>query len=297
MQSRLPERGVRRALVSLMAGVLMIAGLAACGSDDSSTATSASDPLAGYRENGVTIAISNAAPYSQPGADGQPSGYGPEVAAAVLKRMGITDITTRTAQFDAMIPGLQAGQWDMVAGGLVQNPERCEQVLFSNPDYVTETAVMVKAGNPEGITTAADMIGKDVKAAEPPGTAEMIYLDNAGVDASQIVTVPDIQAAAAALKAGRADVVFADVPSLKAHVPDGFEVIKDTGRADVGTGFAFKADDAAFRDAFEAALAEVVADGTVEQIARRTEMPDVDPAVIAATTREDLNPDVPACLR
>ncbi|MEN3284553.1 MAG: polar amino acid transport system substrate-binding protein [Solirubrobacteraceae bacterium] len=291
-----------RPLVVLLTGVVVAAGaLTACGSSGKAvsgdSSTTSADPLAKYQKNGVTLAISNFPPYSKPDPSGTPSGYAPEVALAILKKLHITKVKTRTAQFDAMIPGLQAGQWDMVAGGLTQTPERCQQVLFANPDWVTPTGLLVKEGNPKGVTTATDLVGRDAKAAVPPGTAEMSYVTKAKVAKSQIVSVPDLQAGIAALKAGRADVAFADVESLKTMAPAGFEAIKDSKRPAIGTGYAFKPSDKAFRDAFDRGLAQAVADGTIARIAKKTKMYGIDPAVIARTTRKDLNPGTPACLR
>src|SRR5690606_19993492 len=87
-------------------------------------ATSAVQPswadgkLEELRAKGVArIAIGNEPPYSQILPDGGVTGAAPEVTIAVLKKMGIAEIEAVVSEYGAMIPGLQANRFDLVAAG------------------------------------------------------------------------------------------------------------------------------------------------------------------------------------
>ncbi len=53
-------------------------------------------------------------------------------------------------EFGSLIPGLQAGRFDIIAAGMFVNPKRCEQVQFSEPTYGIGQAFLVAEGQPEG---------------------------------------------------------------------------------------------------------------------------------------------------
>lgn len=60
--------------------------------------------------------------------------------------------------FGALIPGLQAGQFDMIAAGMFITPERAEQIIFSDPDYCVSNSFAVAEGNPLGISDFQSII-------------------------------------------------------------------------------------------------------------------------------------------
>jgi polar amino acid transport system substrate-binding protein len=53
----------------------------------------------------------------------------------VLAELGIDRDRRQVVEFGELIGGLQAGQFDMITAGMYINPERAEQILFSDPDY------------------------------------------------------------------------------------------------------------------------------------------------------------------
>ncbi|MES0885434.1 transporter substrate-binding domain-containing protein, partial [Roseibium sp. SCP14] len=74
---------------------------------------------------------------------------------AVLNELGIQNVEAVVVDYGAMIPGLLAGRFDMVAAGLYIKPERCQAVVFSEPDVCDAEAFAVKAGNPKGLNNYA----------------------------------------------------------------------------------------------------------------------------------------------
>ncbi|GAA4038624.1 ABC transporter substrate-binding protein [Nonomuraea soli] len=64
-------------------------------------------------------------------------------------------------KFDGIIPAIQAGQYDAVMSAITDNKER--QAVLTFVDYsVSGTGILVKKGNPDGVSTYTDLCGKSV---------------------------------------------------------------------------------------------------------------------------------------
>src|SRR3546814_5140271 len=84
------------------------------------------------REAGfIRIGFANEAPYGFATPDGKLTGEAPEVAKAVLKKMGINEVDGVLTEFGSLIPGLKAGRFDIIAAGMFITPARCNEVAFS----------------------------------------------------------------------------------------------------------------------------------------------------------------------
>ncbi|HEV8012565.1 MAG TPA: ectoine/hydroxyectoine ABC transporter substrate-binding protein EhuB [Pontimonas sp.] len=232
------------------------------GSSDTTT-TEAAEPTTLERaiERGyIAVAIANEPPYTEVTAGGDLQGAEPDVAREVFKRLGIADIQGTVTPYASMIPGLQADRWDAVTAGLFMNPERCEQVAYSEPVIVSTEAYAVPAGNPQGLLTVQDVLDdSSASIAVLAGAFEEGLLLEAGVPESQLVPVQDGRSGMEAVEAGRADAFMLPTLSLNAIVDDhpGLEVtafIPDVAPA--GSGIAFRRDDADLRDAYNAELIE-----------------------------------------
>ena len=64
-------------------------------------------------------------------------------------------------EFSAMIPGLQAGRWDMINTGIFWNPKRAAMMNMI-PYESAAISISVKKGNPLGISRKEDLAGKAV---------------------------------------------------------------------------------------------------------------------------------------
>lgn len=208
----------------------------------------------------IRVAIANEPPYTEVTAGGDLQGAEPDVAREVFKRLGIADIQGTVTPYASMIPGLQADRWDAVTAGLFMNPERCEQVAYSEPVIVSTEAFAVPAGNPKGLLTVQDVLNdSSVSIAVLAGAFEETLLLEANVPESQLVPVQDGRSGMEAVQAGRADAFMLPTLSLNAIIEDhpGLEVtafIPDVAPA--GSGIAFRPEDSDLRDAYNAELIE-----------------------------------------
>lgn len=257
-----------------IAMVVAVAALVAagCSSDDSGES---SGLLAELQEAGtITVGIANEIPYGyEDEASGEITGEAPEVAKAVLAELGIDNMEAQVVEFGALIGGLQAGNFDLIAAGMYINADRAEEIIFSDPDYCISESMLVPEGNPKGLTNYNSVADTDAVLAVASGTVNVDYATWAGIPDDQIEEFAGIEDQYDALAAGRVDAVSGTVLTVEQHagVMDGFEALPtffalDTdGEPILGCGgFGFM--DQEFRDAFNDKLNELQADGTVQAI-------------------------------
>jgi polar amino acid transport system substrate-binding protein len=224
---------------------------------------------AGY----IRVGFANEAPFGFATPDGKLTGEAPEVAKAVLAKMGITEVDGVLTEFGSLIPGLKAGRFDIIAAGMFVNPARCAEIAFSEPSYGIGQAMLVPEGNPKGIADYASFVDDgDLTLAVLAGAVEAGYAGDAGVDAGQLVTLPDQSSLVAAVQAGRADAAALTALSIAdmASKADGVESTKPFGEvagASVkGHGaFGFRQEDTDLLEAFNTELAAFL--GSPEHVA------------------------------
>lgn len=200
------------------------AGAAALGGGTLLGACSTTNPGAGGTglsqrvEQGqpVRLAIANEPPYTQLQPDGGITGAAPDVAKAVLARMGIQNTEGVVTDYNSMIPGLSAGRWDMVTAGLFMDKERCAAVLYSAPVLVSTESFAVPPGNPMNLTSMRAVTGNpDITIAVLGGSYELRAAKALGVPESQLQTYPLAPDALSALSAGRVNAVLLPTLSLQ----------------------------------------------------------------------------------
>jgi polar amino acid transport system substrate-binding protein len=306
-------------LLAVLAALTLVA--AACGDDsdddsasgdtdtssDTSSDCEAPDDMMGeegsllaeLQESGsVTVGIANEVPYGYEDDEGNVTGEAPEVAKAVLCNLGIGEVDAEVVEFGALINGLQAGQFDMIAAGMYINAERAEQILVSDPDYGVGEAFAVPEGNPAGLTDFASVTDDgEVTIAILSGAVEEGYAEAAGVPDSQIELFTDVNAQYDALEAGRVDAVTGTYLTVQTQVEgmDGFEVTESFTPVDADGeevlgcgGFGFRTEDQEFRDAFNDTLNQMQDDGELIDIITGFGFAEEDVELAQSLTAEDL---------
>jgi polar amino acid transport system substrate-binding protein len=148
-------------------------------------------------------------------AGNKPIGSDIDIGTDIAAQMGVK-ASFKNTTFDSIIPALTTKKCDAIISGLNDTSARRKQVDFV--DYLkVGQSLMVKKGNPEHLSTLANLSGKRVSVES--GTtnrdflaAQSAKLTKAGKKAITIVTFPKDTDAASALKAGRVDAYFGDSP-------------------------------------------------------------------------------------
>lgn len=261
--SRNTRRRFRRGTALLGACALV---LGACGGDDDDTATDGDDAtgtadgggaLAQWQEDGVVMGIANERPYGYE-EDGEATGEAPALAKEIFDRLGIDEVEYVPLEFGALVNGLNAGRLDVIAAGMFINPERAENVLFTDPDYCATTAFAVPEGNPDDLTDFESVIDSGITLGVLGGAVEGDYAIDSGVPESQVQTVDGTPNLFDSLDAGRVDAVALTAITVREQVADldGFEATEGfvpviDGEEQLGCGaFGFRYEDQALRDAF-----------------------------------------------
>ncbi|MHB1369803.1 ectoine/hydroxyectoine ABC transporter substrate-binding protein EhuB [Stutzerimonas degradans] len=209
----------------------------------------------------VRIGYANETPFAYTALDGSVTGESPEIVRKVFERMQIDTIKPVLTEWGSLIPGLRAGRFDLIAAGMYITPERCKQVLFTDPHYRLLDTLLVAEGNPKNLRSYEDIANNpDVKIAIMSGTVNLGYARKAGIKDSQILQVPDTTSQLQAVRSGRADAAIGTQLTMKGladKAGDDVEAIADfkddPSRAGYGA-LAFRPQDKALRDAVNAEL-------------------------------------------
>ena len=252
----------------MKAAVLAFAAVSVAGPSLAET-TLEKAKAAGY----IRIGFANEAPFGFATPDGKLTGEAPEVAKAVLAKMGIPEVDGVLTEFGSLIPGLKAGRFDIIAAGMFINPKRCAEIGFSEPSYGIGQAMLVPAGNAKKIADYSSFAdNRDLKLAVMAGAVEAGYAREAGVAEEQIVTLPDQSSLVAAVQSGRADgaaltaLSIADMAKKAEGVESTTPFGEVAGKSVKGHGgFGFRKEDTDLQEAFNKELAAFL--GSPEHLA------------------------------
>ncbi len=257
-----------------------------------SSPVKAQSTLEKIRDQGyATIGMANEPPWTAIASDGKITGAGPEIVRSVLKMMGVQDVKGHILEYGAMIPALQAERIDLISAGvLFMKPVRCEAILFSLPDICDGEGFAVKAGNPHGLKSYADVARANVKIGVCGGCTEEQYAREAGVADSNIVISPDGQSGAKMLQDGRIDVYALPASSivdlLSKFGDKNLEAVTPVEGVPVGcTGVGFRKADREFRDSYDQMFLKLKASGEYSRIMATFNFPDT---LEATTSRKEL---------
>lgn len=256
-------------LGGLVAGGLAVTGFAGCTRTNGGSAGGGEGNLLDQlkQKGTVTVGFAGEAPYSfEEG--GELTGATVALHREIFKALGVDNVEGVNADFGSLIPGLNANRFDAVSAGMSILPDRCEQALFSDPEFMYTTALLVPEGNPEGLENMRSFEGSDVTVATMTGAIESDYASSLGLKNTMEVASP--QDGLDAVKSGRAGAFALTAISLNwmvqhnpdagVEVTDSFEAVID-GVVQVGAGgTVFRQADTSLRDAYNAELQKIVSD-------------------------------------
>jgi polar amino acid transport system substrate-binding protein len=205
----------------------------------------------------IKIGYSNEKPYAYQNKAGKMDGFVNIVGLAVLKKMGATKIEGVLTEWGSLIPGLNAGRFDIITAGMYITPKRCKNVAFTEPMGVFAEGLIVKKGNPKGVTSYGDIAKKGLKLATGRGWTTVGFAKRGGIKASNILKVPDPAAILQAVTSGRAAVgggTILTMTQLAKNSNGAVEVVEEFKAPDYTKGYsayAFRRSDTASRNAFE----------------------------------------------
>jgi len=257
--------------------------LVGCGDDAADTTTSETAEEATYswrdhlvKGDGNTVLIgadTNWPPFEFAADDGNGfQGFDVDLMDAIGEKLGV-NFEFKTFDFSGIIVGLATGEeFDMVVSALTIKPSRHDEVDFGLP-YFMDTLALAGPNN-TSITSIND-IADDTRVAVQTGSTALIWAENnlSEETVSRLVTNEDAGPLFLALLSGDADVLIQDTSSVESWLEDEVRDAKLIEVLDAGAyfGFAYQRSEkgAAMRADIDAALLEVVADGTFAEIYKK----------------------------
>ena len=225
--------------------------------------------FAALAEKGTLTLCTNVAfpPYEFYGDGDEPTGIDIEIAKAIGEKLGY-DIEVVDIEFAQCIPGVQSGKYDFSAAGMTVTEERKEMVQFTDT-YATGIQVVIGPEDCE-MTSLDDFVEANgsVKIGAQMATTGDLYTtwDYEDEGKGTVDRYATGAAAVQALLSGKVDCVVIDNEPAKNFVAqnEGLKIL-DTAYAVEDYAMAFAKDSPIYEE-FNATLAELIADGTVQSI-------------------------------
>lgn len=245
-------------LTAALAGLLLLAAPAL-----------AQVPDLGGRE--VVVVTENAYPPLQfVGKDGAPTGWEYDAMADIARRLNIA-VSYQNTSWDAMIPAVAEGQFDIGMTGITIRDDRKAQVDFSDP-YMRSEMLMIVRGDETRFTDAASFAANpDLLVSAQPGTspfyAAIYEILDGNEDNPRVVKFETFGAGLEALRAGDVDLTLSDSTAANGYVAASNGGLKIIGGplASEDFGFIFpKGSDLVAP--VNAAIAAMRADGTLDAL-------------------------------
>ena len=197
-------------LTALALALVMVLGLlAGCGSSnaDSSTDNSGGDTA----KTKLVVATSPDFPPFESLEGGEVVGIEVDILKLIAEKLGM-ELDIQQMDFDSVIPGVQAGKFDVGMSGITVTDKRKENVDFSSVYFMAAQAIVVSADS--GITGKADLEGKKVSV--QTGTTAEDYCMANGYEVLAFTANND---AASALTGGKVDAWVVDNEVALAMAP------------------------------------------------------------------------------
>lgn len=237
-------------------------------SDDGSDASGQAEGFTTAVEGKLTMATNAAFPPYEYVEGGQIAGIDAEIAAAIADKLGL-ELQIDDMEFDSITEAIKGGKADIGLAGMTVTPDRQEEVDFT-VSYATGVQVIIVTEDSD-ITSADDLLaeGANHTIGVQRNTTGDIYTTGDIEDAG-LGTIDRYSKGAEAVQAlttGKVDCVVIDNEPAKAFVAevDGLKIL-DTEYITEDYAAAMSKENPALYEAVNAALQELIADGTVQGI-------------------------------
>ncbi|GAB4412559.1 MAG: hypothetical protein Kow00106_07210 [Anaerolineae bacterium] len=224
-------------------------------------------PVAGQADLGVVVIGTNAEypPFEYVDEAGNIVGFDPDLVAEIAKRAGF-EVKLVNTRWDGIFVALASGEFDMVASAATITDEREEIVDFSKPYFYASQRIAVLESRASEIQGVEDLAG--LRVAVQAGTTGDIYASEE-IPGVEVVRYDEITLAFQALASGDVDAVINDGP-VSADIieknPELGAVLVGPPLSEEYYGIAVQPTKPELLDAVNKALAEIIADGTYEQL-------------------------------
>ena len=253
---------MKKLIALLMVAVMMAAMLAGCAATNNTNESGLKTVTAGKLTMSTNAAFP---PYEMTNDEGGFEGIDIEIAEAIAKELGL-ELVIQDMGFTAALEAAQNGKTDMVMAGVSVTPEREDVMCFSNSYATGIQVVIIKEGSDVTMDNLDQkMIGTQM------GTTGYLYAsdtpENGGYGEDHVIAYENGMTAVQALINGQVDCVIIDSAPAAEYVKanPGLTILETEY---VIEEYAIGCDkgNTELVNAINAALEELIADGTVQAI-------------------------------
>lgn len=225
----------------------------------------------GLRKEGTLTVGSNIAyaPFESYEAGEKAVGFDVDLMREVAERLELEVRFVNNPSFDALIPSLVDGQYDVVISAMTINDERKKQINFSDPYFSADQSLAVNVEQTPDLDSA-DKLTTDMVIGVEKGTTGADYAqENFKDKVKEIRIFEDTQGSLGDLATGRVQAVVNDFPVSAFAAETQFkDVLKVVQRFETGEnyGIGVAKESSELLDAVNEALDEIRADGTYDEI-------------------------------
>jgi polar amino acid transport system substrate-binding protein len=268
-----------------VAALVLVLAATGCGGDDDSGGTTAAKggaPAPIADEGKITACMDVSFPpmeYFESAGARTPVGFDVDLIKAIAEQWGVTPQFSQTS-FDGLLPALSGGRCDVVASGIFVTEERTK-TFPAVPYYKSSRVLLVREGNPEGISSLEDLSGKTAAtqvSTEYEKTLRKLDKDlkAQGKSGINIQTYPKASDAVQQLVVGRAVAVYTqdtEAAFRSKAQPGQFEIAFRDPAAET-FGIYHRKDETELGSGLEEAIDKMRQDGSLADIAKRWSLPE-----------------------
>ena len=226
----------------------------------------------------LIIGITYYAPMNYKDDNGDLIGFETEFAKAVCEKLGY-EAEFQEINWDSKENELNSGAIDCIWNGMTITDERKEAMGISDPYMKNKQVIVTKAENLEKYSNAENLKGANVAAENESAGATVIQEDEMFAE-SKFVGVSSQATALMEVASGTSDCAVVDYVASIGMIGEGTDyedlvVVEAHSFAEEEYGIAFRKDDTELRADVQKAIDELMADGTVEKIAKKYKLEDL----------------------
>jgi polar amino acid transport system substrate-binding protein len=213
-------------------------------------------------------------PYNYLNGESQLDGFEIDLAREICARLK-AECSFVAQEWESLVPGLLAGQYDAVIAALEINDRRRDKIAFSDPylhmpsSFVSARRRQIRDASPEGLAGRTIGVAAD--------TPQHAYLEERYAK-STIKTYDGIDAAMLDLAEGRIDVMLGEKDAVTNFLKNRYEAkccklladaLRDPATFGEGLGIGLRKEDTDLKAQLDKALAEVMADGAYARLSEK----------------------------
>ncbi len=296
---------LKKLITGLLAGILMVTSLTACGNNETTGSKTAQSAKSGaaltldqIKKNGKLVVATEAAyePFEYLDVDGETIiGYNADLFAKICEDLGV-ELEYMDVPFQGILAGLEAEKYDIVGATLGITKERTSKYDMTYP-IQKGTNVFIKRKGDDSIKTPADMeekvVGTQTSCFDETDTKAYNekLIANGGSGYKELKLYDGFPEAYMELKNKKLDIVAQNYASAAAIVktnPDDFELVTDengdvamVSENDTWLSWAVRKSDKELFDYINEEIAKFKKDGTLAQLQEKwfgqtVELPESD---------------------